>query len=76
MDINNLKSCISHDEATIRSFVRNPKFAEYYLNTVITDGDEAEIKRFKAGMKKRKNVHKTKLLKSHTQADWQSTQNL
>ena len=45
MDINNLKSCISHDEATIRSFVRNPEFAEYYLQSVLTDGDEKEIHR-------------------------------
>ena len=44
MDINNLKNCISHDEATIRSFVRNPEFAEFYLNSVLEDGDEDEIR--------------------------------
>lgn len=43
MDINNLKSCISHDEAMIRSFIRDPEFAEYYLHTVILDGDNEEI---------------------------------
>ena len=48
IDINNLKSCVDHDEATIRSFVRNPDFAEYYLQTVLTDGDEHEILRVKS----------------------------
>ena len=43
MDINHLKSCISHDEAVISSFVRDPEFADYYLQTVIEDGDEEEI---------------------------------
>lgn len=43
MDINNLKSCITHDEATIRSFVRDPDFADYYLNEVLADGDAEEI---------------------------------
>ena len=46
MDINNLKSCIDHDEATIRSFVRNPEYAEHLLKEVIKDGDEKEIAYF------------------------------
>ncbi len=48
MNINNLKSCIPHDEATIRSFIRDPEFAEYYLNSVIADGDEEEIREVQA----------------------------
>ena len=48
MDINNLKSCISHDEATIRSFMRDPKYADYYLQTVIADGDTQEISEVQA----------------------------
>lgn len=44
MDINNLKSCISHDEATIRSFVRDPEYADYYLKSVIANGDNEEIR--------------------------------
>ena len=43
MDIQNLKACISHDEAMIRSFVRDPDYADYYLKTVIADGDNDEI---------------------------------
>ena len=48
MDITNLKSCISHDEATIRSFMRDPEFAEYYLNAVLEDGDADEIAQVQA----------------------------
>lgn len=36
-------STIDHDEATIQSFVRDPEFAELYLQTVLTDGDADEI---------------------------------
>ena len=32
-----------HDEATIESFRRDPKFAAAYLNAVLDDGDRAEI---------------------------------
>ena len=42
-DIDELKSCIGHDEATIRSFVRDPEYAEYYLQTVKGEGDAEEI---------------------------------
>ena len=34
---------IDHDEATIRSFVRDPEYAEYYLCSVQEDGDAEEI---------------------------------
>lgn len=43
MDIHNLKCCISHEEATIRSFIRDPQYADYYLQSVIADGDKDEI---------------------------------
>lgn len=33
----------THDEATIESFRRDPKFAAAYLNAVLDDGDRAEI---------------------------------
>jgi probable addiction module antidote protein len=33
----------THDEATIASFRRDPKFAAAYLNAVLDDGDRAEI---------------------------------
>lgn len=33
----------THDEATIESFRRDPKFAAAYLNAVLNDGDRAEI---------------------------------
>lgn len=32
-----------HDEATIESFRRDPKFAAAYLNAVLDEGDRAEI---------------------------------
>ena len=36
-------STISHEEATIRSFMRDPEFAERLLKEVIADGDCNEI---------------------------------
>ena len=36
---------ITHEEATIRSFMRDPEFADYYLQTVLADDDEKEIQR-------------------------------
>lgn len=33
----------AHDEATIESFRRDPKFAAAYLNAVLDDGDRGEI---------------------------------
>ena len=38
-----MTNCITHDEATIRSFIRDPEYADYYLQAVITDGDPDEI---------------------------------
>ena len=38
-----IKSHRTHDEATIESFRRDPKFAAAYLNAVLNDGDRAEI---------------------------------
>lgn len=39
-----MKNCVGHKEATIESFVRDPKFAEAYLKDVMMDGDMAEIR--------------------------------
>lgn len=33
----------SHEEATLESFRKHPKFAVEYLNTVLEDGDEQEL---------------------------------
>jgi len=33
----------SHEEATIASFRRNPRFAAEYLNEVLEDGDQEEL---------------------------------
>ena len=33
----------THNEATVESFRRDPKFAAAYLNAVLEDGDRAEI---------------------------------
>jgi probable addiction module antidote protein len=38
-----IKAHRTHDEATIESFRRDPKFAAAYLNAVLDDGDRAEI---------------------------------
>ena len=43
-----MKNCISHKEATIESFVRDPEFAEAYLKEVLSDGDMAEIRQARA----------------------------
>ena len=32
-----------HEEATVESFQKDPKFATEYLNTVLEDGDQEEI---------------------------------
>ena len=45
MDINNLKSCITHEEATIRSFMRDPDFAQALLHDAMADGDSQEIEK-------------------------------
>lgn len=37
------KSYRTHDEATVESFRRDPKFAAAYINAVLNDGDRAEI---------------------------------
>ena len=37
---------ITHEEATIRSFMRNPEYAEHLLSVVVADGDEEEIAYF------------------------------
>ena len=47
MNLDNLKRCIDHDEATIQSFVRDPEFAEFYLKEVMADGDMDEIREVK-----------------------------
>jgi len=33
----------SHEEATVESFRKDPKFAAEYLNTVLEDGDQEEL---------------------------------
>ena len=45
MDVNNLNACISHEEATIRSYIRDPAFAEFMLQDAINDGDISEIRK-------------------------------
>ena len=39
-----ITSCISHEEATIRSFMRDPEFAEDLLTDAINDGDIEEVR--------------------------------
>ncbi len=45
MHINNLNACIDHEEATIRSYMRDPDFAEFMLQDAINDGDISEIRK-------------------------------
>ena len=33
----------NHEEATVESFRKDPKFAAEYLNTVLEDGDQEEV---------------------------------
>ena len=35
---------ITHEEATIQSYMRHPEFAEYALNEAIKDGDIDDIR--------------------------------
>ena len=37
------KPYISHEEATIQSFKRDPEFAAEYLNAVLEDGTQEEL---------------------------------
>ena len=45
MDINNLNSCIDHEEATILSYMRDPAFADFMLQDAINEGDISEIRK-------------------------------
>ena len=45
MDINNLNSCIDHEEATILSYMRDPDFAQLMLQDAINEGDIDEIRK-------------------------------
>lgn len=36
---------ITHEEATIQSFIRHPEFAEYALNDAIEEGDIEYIRK-------------------------------
>ena len=40
-------STISHEEATIRHFMEDPEYANFYLEEVISDGDTDEIEEVK-----------------------------
>ena len=46
INVNNLKSCRSHEEAVIEHFMEDPDYADEILNEVLADGDEYEITRF------------------------------
>lgn len=37
-------STVSHDEATIRHFIEDPAYAEFYRQAVLADGDLEEIR--------------------------------
>ena len=47
MNLKHLDECIDHDEATIQSFMRDPKFAIAYFRSVMADGDAEEIREVK-----------------------------
>lgn len=38
---------MTHDEAMVRDFIKNPEYADELLAAVISDGDEYEIQRVK-----------------------------
>ena len=37
---------ITHEEATIKSFIKDPEFADYLMLEVLKDGDKNEIMHF------------------------------
>lgn len=47
MNLENLKCCVSHDEAVIQHFMEDPEFAQFYLSEVLSDGDTEEIREVK-----------------------------
>ena len=49
-------STIEHNEAVIEHFAEDPNFAELYLQTVVKDGDEAEIAEVKSWIAHSKNM--------------------
>ena len=46
----NITSTIDHEEATIRSYMRDPEFAEYMLHMAIAEGDIAEAQKIQRRM--------------------------
>ena len=56
-----MKSCIDHEEATIRSYMRDPDFANYMLQDAITEGDIDEVQKIQRRIneaKKRRTIDK------------------
>ena len=49
-----LKGCVTHEEASIQSFMRNPDFAELVLREALADGDVREIRRVKGWVEEAK----------------------
>ena len=47
MNLENLKCCISHDESMVQSFMEDPEYASFYLQSVLADGDLEEIREAK-----------------------------
>lgn len=45
--LDKFKGCVTHAEASIQSFIRNPEFAEFVLKEAMADGDMNEIRRIK-----------------------------
>ena len=45
MNVNNLTSCISHEEAVIQHFIEDPELAQIMLQDAINDGDISEIRK-------------------------------
>ena len=54
MDINNLKNCVTHEEATIKSYMREPEFADFMLKEAIAEGDTREIEKIQRRIKEAK----------------------
>lgn len=45
---------VTHHEATVQHFIRDPELAELYLQTVLADGDLDEIREVKGWVEEAK----------------------
>lgn len=80
MDRLDFNSCISHEEATILSYMRDPGFAEYMLQEALEEGDSNEVakiqRRIDEATRRKQSATYWDTLISHAEDTAQSGYNL